>query len=425
MEWIKNGDLSYLEARKIGVDEAKQNTVKEIINEVKQRGDQALYDYTERFDGVKLTHLKVTKEQINEAYSRVSDDVVNVIKKAASNIRTFFEKQKPESWSYTNDEGTVLGQQITPLDAAGVYVPGGTAAYPSSVLMGAIPALVAGVKRIVLVSPPQKTGMVSDGVLVAANEIGIDEIYQVGGAHAIAALAYGTETIKPVDKIVGPGNIFVTLAKKEVFGDVAIDSLAGPSEIVILADETANSEWIASDLLSQAEHDPLAMAALITPSKEFGQAVEEALEKQLSDLPRQNIARQSIEQFGKIILVKDNDEGIDVINQMAPEHLEVVIKDAEEKVKQIKHAGAIFLGPYSPVPIGDYFAGPNHIIPTNGSATYSSPLSVESFVKQSSIIKYSREAILNNSQHIATFARYEGFEGHARAVENRLKEETD
>lgn len=418
MQWIRQGDFGFLKKRKLSGSPEQEKAVKKIIEDVKRDGDKACRTYTQQFDGTIPEEWRVSKAQRDEAYQHVPASLVEVIKEAAGNIRRFHQKQKPNSWEERQPDGTVLGQRVTPLDAVGVYVPGGTAAYPSSVLMGAIPALVAEVGRIVLVSPPQ----ISAGVLVAANEIGIEEIYQIGGAQAIAALAYGTETIQSVDKIVGPGNIYVTLAKKEVFGDVAIDSLAGPSEIMILADQTANPEWIAADLLSQAEHDPLSMAILVTSSEALGQAVEDQVEKQLENLPRVDIAKRSLESFGKIILVDDIKEGAEVVNQFAPEHLEIVTEKSDEVLPLIKHAGAIFLGSYSPEPVGDYFAGPNHIIPTNGTAKFASPLSVESFMKRSSVIQYSRQAMLTNGKKIAGFARYEGLEAHARAIEKRIRE---
>lgn len=421
MEWIKNGNLDFLKKRKVEAKEEAQRSVASIISNVKTGGDEALKAYTKQFDGIALEAIRVTENEIRKAAARVPEQVLKAIKQAAQNIRDFHEKQVPQSWTETVDQGVVLGQKVTALDSVGVYVPGGTACYPSSVLMGAIPALVAGVKRVVLVSPPQKNGLIADGVLAAALEIGINEIYQVGGAQAIAALAYGTETIQPVDKIVGPGNLYVMLAKKHVFGDVAIDSLAGPSEIAVVADETANAAWIAADLLSQAEHDRLSMPVLVTTSQAFGEEVEQEIEKQLKELPRIEIASASVNDQGKIILVKDIQEAAAAVNQIAPEHLELATNDPHEILTLIHNAGAIFLGKYSSEPVGDYFAGPNHIIPTNGSARYASPLGVDSFIKHSSIIEYSDEALQANGQAIAAFARFEGLEGHARAVEKRMK----
>lgn len=421
MEWIKDGNFDFLKKRKVEAKEEAQKSVAAIIETVKANGDEALKAYTKQFDGIDLESIRVTEADMSEAAARVPESVLAAIKQSARNIRIFHEKQIPQSWTETVEHGVVLGQKVTPLDSVGVYVPGGTACYPSSVLMGAIPALVAGVKRVVLVSPPQKNGLIADGVLAAAREIGIREIYQVGGAQAIAALAYGTETILPVDKIVGPGNLYVMLAKKHVFGDVAIDSLAGPSEIAVVADETANAGWIAADLLSQAEHDRLSMPVLVTTSQTFGEQVEQEIEKQLADLPRADIASASVQNAGKIVLAANSDEAAEAINQIAPEHLELATKDPYALLPLIRHAGAIFLGKYSSEPVGDYFAGPNHIIPTNGSARYASPLGVESFVKRSSIIEYSDAALQANGQAIAAFARFEGLEGHARAVEKRMK----
>ncbi|SFG43021.1 histidinol dehydrogenase [Sporolactobacillus nakayamae] len=421
MEWINDGNLDFLKKRKVEAKEEAQKSVASIISNVKTGGDEALKAYTKQFDGIALEAIRVTESEIREAAARVPEQVLKAIKQAAQNIRAFHEKQVPQSWTETVDQGVVLGQKVTALDSVGVYVPGGTACYPSSVLMGAIPALVAGVKRVVLVSPPQKNGLIADGVLAAAREIGIHEIYQVGGAQAIAALAYGTESIQPVDKIVGPGNLYVMLAKKHVFGDVAIDSLAGPSEIAVVADETANAGWIAADLLSQAEHDRLSMPVLVTTSQAFGKEVEQEIEKQLKELPRVEIASASVNNQGKIILVKDIQEAAAAVNQIAPEHLELATNDPHEILPLIRNAGAIFLGKYSSEPVGDYFAGPNHIIPTNGSARYASPLGVDSFIKHSSIIEYSDVALQANGQAIAAFARFEGLEGHARAVEKRMK----
>ncbi|GGL42293.1 histidinol dehydrogenase [Sporolactobacillus putidus] len=421
MEWIENGDLSFLKKRKVEAKEAAQQSVREIIARVRDEGDKALKDYTKQFDGVELGELRVPNEAIAAAYRHVPEKVIQAIRQAAENIRAFHEKQKPSSWTETVEHGVVLGQKVTPLDSVGVYVPGGTASYPSSVLMGAVPALVAGVGRVVLISPPQKNGLIAYGVLVAAHEIGIKEIYQAGGAQAIAALAYGTETIRPVDKIVGPGNLYVMLAKKQVFGDVAIDSLAGPSEIAVLADETAHPEWVAADLLSQAEHDKMSMPVLVTTSRSLAEKVDQEVERQLPALPRHEIAGPSIETVGKIVLAANLKDAAEIVNQIAPEHLELAIADPESVLPLIRHAGAIFLGMYSSEPVGDYFAGPNHIIPTNGSARYASPLGVESFVKRSSLIRYTDEALEANGSAIADFARFEGLEGHAQAVEKRMK----
>ncbi|MCI1882655.1 MAG: histidinol dehydrogenase [Sporolactobacillus sp.] len=422
MEWIKDRDLSFLKSRKAEAKQEAARSVREIVRKVKEEGDRAVLDYTKKFDGIELADLRVAPGDVETAALRVPAKVQEAIALAARNIRAFHQKQLPESWTETVADGVVLGQKVTPLDSVGVYVPGGTASYPSSVLMGTIPALVAGVRRVVLVSPPQKNGMVSDGILCAAREVGVQEIYRAGGAQAIAALAYGTETIHPVDKIVGPGNIYVMLAKKEVFGDVAIDSLAGPSEIAVIADASANPEWVAADLLSQAEHDRLSMPVLITPSETLARNVDAAVDRQLSILPRRAIAGPSILHVGKIVLTADLNAAAETVNAIAPEHLELAVADPEALLPRIRHAGAIFLGKYSSEPVGDYLAGPNHIIPTNGSARYASPLGVDSFIKRSSLIRYTERALRKNGAAIAAFARYEGLEGHARAIERRTKE---
>ncbi|MBT2678930.1 histidinol dehydrogenase [Bacillus sp. ISL-35] len=415
-----DGNLS-LKRTVDGGTEDQRKAVKAIIAEVRVAGDQALKAFTEKFDSVMLDEFRVTQEEISEAYKAVSSELVDIITEAAANIRTYHEKQLRPSWMTTEENGTMLGQKVTPLDSVGVYVPGGTAAYPSSVLMNVIPAKTAGVERIVMVSPPGRDGKLPAGVLVAADIAGVKEIYKVGGAQAIAALAYGTETIMPVDKITGPGNIYVALAKREVFGDVAIDMIAGPSEIGILADDTARANEIAADLLSQAEHDPRACAVLVTTSRTLAEDVLDEVYKQLSHLPRKDIATVAIEDFGAIYVAANLEEAIGAINQLAPEHLEVVTENPVELLGKIKHAGAIFLGRYSSEPVGDYFAGPNHVLPTNGTARFSSPLSVEDFQKKSSVILYSEQAMNANGAKIAEFARLEGLEAHARAVEARLK----
>ena len=404
-----------------GGTEEQRKAVQNIIDEVRTSGDQALRTFTEKFDAVALDDFLVTDEEISDAYKTVSSQLVDIITEAADNIRKYHKKQLRPSWMTTEENGTMLGQKVTPLDSVGVYVPGGTAAYPSSVLMNVIPAKTAGVQRIVMVSPPGRDGKLPAGVLVAADIAGVKEIYKVGGAQAIAALAYGTETIKPGDKITGPGNIYVALAKREVFGDVAIDMIAGPSEIGILADETARANEIAADLLSQAEHDPRACAVLVTTSRTLAEDVQNEVYKQLSQLPRKEIATQAIENFGAIYVAADMEEAVSAINQLAPEHLEIVTDNPMELLGKIKHAGAIFLGRYSSEPVGDYFAGPNHVLPTNGTARFSSPLSVEDFQKKSSVILYSEKAMNDNGAKIAQFARLEGLEAHARAVEARLK----
>ena len=403
--------------------EIQRDTVNNIIAEVKAQGDIALMAFTEKFDGVELSSLQVTQEEIDQAYEKIAENVLEAVRAAMENIRDFHQRQKRQSWMTTKEDGTILGQKITPLDSVGVYVPGGTAAYPSSIMMNVIPAQVAGVERIVMVSPPQKDGNLPAGVLVAANELGVKEIFKVGGAQAVAALAYGTESVPAVDKIVGPGNIYVALAKRAVFGHVDIDMIAGPSEIVVLADSQANPAYIAADLLSQAEHDKLASAVLVTPSLELAEKVAAEVEIQLQTLPREEIARASIEDYGVIYVTNDLLEAVDVVNQLAPEHLELLTEEPMLLLGKIRHAGAIFVGPYSSEPVGDYFAGPNHVLPTNGTARFSSPLNVDDFTKKSSIISYSKEAILTNGEKIVTLARLEGLEAHARAIEIRLEEE--
>ncbi|MCP3741562.1 histidinol dehydrogenase [Rossellomorea sp. BNER] len=401
----------------------QRNSVIDILQKVKDSGDQALHHFTLRFDGVRLENLRVTEAEIEEAFTKIDSEMIEIIEEAANHIDDFHRMQKRESWFKTLDNGTLLGQKMTPLDSVGVYVPGGTAAYPSSVLMNVLPAKVAGVKRIVMVSPPNKEGKIPAGVLVAAKVAGVEEIFKVGGAQAIAAMAYGTESIKAVDKIVGPGNIYVALAKREVFGDVDIDMIAGPSEIVVLADESASPVEVAADLLSQAEHDENASAVVVTTSEGLAGEISSEVDRQLADLPRRDIAQKSIEQFGAIYVVKELVDAIEVVNQLAPEHLEVLTADPMVVMAKIRHAGAIFLGRYSSEPVGDYFAGPNHVLPTNGTARFSSPLNVDDFMKKSSIISYSEEALEQNYKKIAALARLEGLEAHARAVEVRFKKD--
>ncbi|ARW08434.1 histidinol dehydrogenase [Bacillus atrophaeus] len=399
--------------------EEQRKTVRSIIKDVRRHGDQAVKAYTEKFDGISLDDTSVTEEEIKQAYSLLDDRLLQVIRQAIRNIQEYHERQLQSSWFYHRKDGTMLGQKITALDSAGVYVPGGTAAYPSSVLMNVIPALTAGVERIVLVTPPGKDGQLSPGVLAAASELGIKEIYKMGGAQAIAALAYGTETIVSVDKITGPGNIYVALAKREVFGDVDIDMIAGPSEIVVLADDTAVPKEIVADLLSQAEHDKLSSAVLVTDSAALAQAVQSEVNEQLDTLPRKAIAEVSIREYGHIYVAESMDEAVEAVNALAPEHLEIITKSPEALIGGIKHAGAIFLGRYSPEPVGDYFAGPNHVLPTNGTARFSSPLNVTDFQKKSSIISYSQKAFEEQAESIAAFARLEGLEAHARSIEAR------
>ena len=405
----------------------QNETVKEIVKAVRAERDAALLRYTEKFDGVRLDagRLRVQDSELKAAYEQVEPSFVTAIRAAADNIRSYHEKQKRTSWMDLQPDGSILGQIIRPLKRVGVYVPGGKAAYPSSVLMNVIPAQVAGVPEIVMVTPPASGGEegINPYILVAAAEAGVTEMYRVGGAQAIAALAYGTESIPPVDKICGPGNIYVALAKREVFGAVNIDSLAGPSEIVVLADETAEPAYIAADLLSQAEHDEMASAVLVTPSRSLAEAVAAEVDSQLEQLPRRDIARASINSYGAALVASSMDEAIAAVNRLAPEHLEIMTEEPMALATRIENAGAIFLGPYSSEPVGDYFAGPNHIIPTNGTARFSSPVDLDDFIKKSSMIYYSKEALLRSAETIMELARREGLEGHARAIRIRLEKE--
>ncbi|MGG1480063.1 histidinol dehydrogenase [Bacillus smithii] len=416
-------DISIQRSVDNGTEEQRKIVLEilEILESVRREGDRALLAYTETFDGIKLDRMRVSEEEIHEAIQSFDPKLLKVLEEAAKNIRRFHEKQRRETWITQDENGTILGQKFTPLDSVGVYVPGGTAAYPSSVLMNVLPAKVAGVKRIVMVSPPDQNGKLPAGVLAAAHIAGVEEIWKVGGAQAIAALAYGTESIQPVDKIVGPGNIYVALAKREVFGKVDIDMIAGPSEIAVLADDTALPHEVAADLLSQAEHDPRATSVLVTTSRTLAEETAREVEKQLEQLPRKEIARQSIGEYGVIYLAPTMEKAIEVVNQIAPEHLEIVARNALELVPMIRHTGAIFVGRFSSEPVGDYFAGPNHVLPTNGTARFSSPLNVDEFIKKSSIIYYSETSFRQNAEKIAAFARLEGLEAHARAIESRLK----
>ncbi|WP_347862417.1 histidinol dehydrogenase [Salimicrobium sp. PL1-032A] len=416
--WTKEG-LKEWKAKRQQDTSRQLDSVREIIRNVQTEGDEAVQAFTEKFDGTRLENFRVTSEEINDAYESLSQKYIDIIQEAAINIRNFHEKQLPTSWFDTSENGTMLGQKYTSIDRAGVYVPGGTAAYPSSVMMNIIPAQVAGVKRIVMVTPPGPNGHVPIGVLATAQILGVTEIYKIGGAQAIAALAYGTETVPKVDKITGPGNIFVALAKKEVFGDVDIDMVAGPSEIAVLCDETARAGEVAADLLSQAEHDTRSSSICVTTSEAMAEEVEAEVEKQLTHLPRKAIARDSITEYGGIIVVQAMSEAVEAVNELAPEHLEIITANPYEQLGAVRHAGAIFLGPYSSEPVGDYFAGPNHVLPTSGTARFSSPLNVHDFMKKSSIISYSRQALEENVDKIASFARLEDLEGHARAVEKR------
>lgn len=404
---------------------AYTDRVSAILDAVKEKGDEALFDFTRQFDHAELSKdtLRVTKEEIEEAYDRLEKpELADVIRKAIANIRSYHEKQRQYSWFDTGENGTILGQKITPLAKVGVYVPGGKAAYPSSVLMNVLPARVAGVDQIIMTTPPGKDGKVNPGTLVAANEAGVDVIYKVGGAQAIAALAYGTESIPKVDKIVGPGNIYVALAKKAVSGTVGIDSIAGPSEILVLADESANPRFVAADLLSQAEHDELASAILVTTSEELAENVNQEIEGFMAALSRREIIEKSLENFGYILLVDSLQDGIDAANEIASEHMEIVTKNPFEVMTKIRNAGAIFLGEYSSEPLGDYFAGPNHILPTNGTAKFFSAVSVDDFIKKSSIIYYSKEALEPVHKDIETFAEAEHLTAHANSIKVRFEE---
>ncbi|WP_455390982.1 histidinol dehydrogenase [Frisingicoccus sp.] len=396
-----------------------------IVSHVKKDGDAAVFNYTKQFDGAEINagNVRVTPEEIEAAYNEVSEDVLEVIRKAIVNIRTYHEKQKQYSWFDSQPNGTILGQKVTPLTRVGVYVPGGKAAYPSSVLMNILPAKVAGVEEIVMVTPPGKDGKVNPGTLVAAHEAGADVVYKVGGAQAVAALAFGTESIPKVDKIVGPGNIFVALAKKAVYGYVSIDSIAGPSEILVIADETANPRYVAADLLSQAEHDELASAILVTTSEALADAVSEEVDGFVEVLSRKSILEKSLENYGYILIAEDLNQAVDIANEIASEHLEIVTKNPFEVMTQIKNAGAIFLGEYSSEPLGDYFAGPNHVLPTNGTAKFFSPLSVDDFIKKSSIIYYSRQALEPVKDDIIKFAESESLTAHANSIRVRFEQQ--
>ncbi|NCU16741.1 histidinol dehydrogenase [Pallidibacillus pasinlerensis] len=394
--------------------------VKEIINDVKNFGDEALKKFTEKFDGAQLTTLKVSQAEIDAAYESIDEEFINVLQEAKQNIIDFHQAQLEKSWLNYKNDGIILGQKVTPLDRIGVYVPGGKAAYPSTVLMTVLPAVVAGVNEIALVSPPDKDGNVHPYVLAAAKIAGVQEIYRVGGAQAIAALAYGTETIRPVDKIVGPGNIYVARAKKYVFGTVDIDMIAGPSEVCIIADEKQNPVFIAADLLSQAEHDEMAASILVTNSTELATAVQKEVENQLAKLERKDIARQSIDQYGQIFVVDTLDEAFNVANIIAPEHLELLVADPFANLSKVKHAGAIFLGPYAPEPLGDYFAGPNHTLPTSGTARFSSPLGTYDFLKRSSVIFYNQEELEKVKNQVVHFANEEGLGAHANSIQVRF-----
>ena len=401
-----------------------EGRVNEIIENVREKRDAAIFDYTKRFDGADINaeNILVTEVEIKEAYEKVDEKLLEVIRKALVNIRKYHEKQRQYSWFDSEESGIILGQKVTALEKVGVYVPGGKAVYPSSVLMNIVPARVAGVKKIVMTTPPGKDGKVNPATLVAAKEAGVDAIYKVGGAQAIAALAFGTESVPKVDKIVGPGNIYVALAKKAVFGFVSIDSIAGPSEIMVLADETANPRFVAADLLSQAEHDEMASAILVTTSRDLAEQVSKEVEGFVAQLSRKEIIQKSLDNYGYILVAESMDEAIATVNEIASEHLELVTKNPFETMTKIRNAGAIFVGEYSSEPLGDYFAGPNHVLPTNGTAKFFSPLRVDDFIKKSSIISYSREALEPIYKDIVQFAECEQLTAHANSIRVRFED---
>ena len=397
--------------------------VSEIINNVKANGDKALSEYLEKFDKVKLTDFKVSEEEITSALNKVEPEFLEILKEAESNIRAFHEKQVRQGFMMTAKNGVILGQRVVPIEKVGIYVPGGTAAYPSTVLMDAVPAKIAGVSEVIMVTPPNKAGEINPYILAAANIAGVTAIYKLGGAQAVAALAYGTESVPKVDKIVGPGNAFVAEAKKQVFGQVGIDMIAGPSEVLVLADGKSNPKFVAADLLSQAEHDKNASCVLITESEKLAKEVQKEIENQLSCLLREEIARDSIDNNGKIIICKDLIQGIDIANRIAPEHMEVCVDEPFNYLGLIKNAGSVFLGRYNAEPTGDYFAGPNHTLPTSGTARFYSPLSVEDFVKNIQYSYYTEEALKTDYKKISYFANKEGLTAHARAVDIRFEEQ--
>ncbi len=400
-----------------------EDTVNDILKNIREKRDKALFEYTSKFDGFTLTpdNIRVTKSEIEEAYTKLDPEYIEVIRKAAANISDFHKKQLRNSWFETKPDGSLLGMKITAIEKLGVYVPGGKAAYPSSVLMNIIPAKVAGVDRIIMCTPPGKTGVIDPGTLVAADIAGADEIYRAGGAQAIGSMAFGTESIPKVDKITGPGNIFVALAKKAVYGFVSIDSIAGPSEVMVLADETANPRYVAADLLSQAEHDELASAILVTTDEKLADAVNAQIEEFRKTLSRAEIIRKSLDNYGYILIASDLDEAIDTVNSIASEHLEILTKNPFETMSRVRNAGAIFLGEYSSEPLGDYFAGPNHILPTNGTARFFSPVNVDDFIKKSSVIYYTREALTRDHEAIELFAKNEGLTAHANSIHVRFE----
>ena len=404
---------------------AYEKDVAKILEDVKREGDEALFGYTARFDGAHLDAetVRVTEQEIQEAYDQMDEELLGIIRRALHNIRTYHEKQRQNSWFDSRPDGTILGQKVTALARVGVYVPGGKAAYPSSVLMNIAPAKAAGVDEIIMVTPPDKNGKVTPTTLVAAKEAGADVVYKIGGAQAIGALAYGTESIPKVDKIVGPGNIYVALAKKAVYGHVSIDAIAGPSEILVIADDSANPSYVAADLLSQAEHDELASAILVTTSEELADAVSKEVDRFTAQLSRKEIIQKSLDNYGYILIAESMDEAISIANEIASEHLEIQTKNPYDVMTKIRNAGAIFIGEYSSEPLGDYFAGPNHVLPTNGTAKFFSPLSVDDFIKKSSIIAYSKEALEKVHEDIESFAAAERLTAHANSIHVRFNKE--
>lgn len=416
-----NNIISFIKKRKD--TSSIRRGVEDIISNVRSFGDKALRDYTLEFDKVHLEDFKVSKEEINKAYEEVDADFIDILKESYKNILSYHENQKKTSYIYNKELGVFMGQRLIPVDSAAIYVPGGKAAYPSSVLMNAIPAIVAGVNDISIVTPPDKNGKVKNSILSAAKICGIYNIYKLGGAQAIAALAYGTESINAVSMIVGPGNAFVAEAKRQVFGDVGIDMVAGPSEILIIADDNANAKYIAADLMSQAEHDELASSILVTTSKELAEKVNKEIIYQVKELSRKNIIESSLRNYGKIIISKSIKESINIANIISPEHLELLVSNPMEYLEEVKNAGSIFLGEYTPEPIGDYFGGTNHVLPTGGTAKFSSPLSVDTFIKKSSFLYYSKEAVKRDGEKIIKFASEEGLTAHANSIKVRLDNE--
>ncbi len=415
--------LKELSGRSHSGNDDYAKTVNEIIDNVRENGDKAVFEYTKKFDGADISsdNFIVTKEEIDEAYSLVSDRLVEIIRHSIANIRKYHECQLRQSF-FTTDDGIILGQRILPLDIVGLYVPGGKAAYPSSVLMNVVPAKVAGVRRIQVATPVGKDGKINPNTLVAANEAGADVIYKMGGAQAIAAFAYGTDMVEKVDKICGPGNIFVALAKRAVYGSVSIDSVAGPSEILVLADKTANARYVAADLLSQAEHDEMASSILVTTSDGLAEKVEKEINAFIKELPRKDIITASTDNYGYIVIAENMDDAVSFVNDIASEHLEIVTKDPFDTMTKVRNAGAIFLGEYSSEPLGDYFAGPNHVLPTNGTARFFSPLGIDDFIKKSSVISYSKEALEKVHEEIIDFAKAEGLTAHANSIAVRFEQ---